>query len=57
MGNGFRSCIHSAFDGLMCVLHVCLCLTCVMNCIWNIRVEKHNLRGLENKMNMKIQLK
>ena len=25
----------------------------MMNCIWNTRVEKHNLRGSENIMNMK----
>ena len=24
----------------------------MMDCIWNTRVRKHNLRGLENKMNM-----
>ena len=27
----------------------------LMNCIWNTRVEKHNLRGSENIMNMKIR--
>ena len=36
----------------MCVAYM-LCLTCVMkkkccvNCIWNTRVEKHNLKGSE----------
>ena len=25
----------------------------VINCIWNTRVRKYNLRGLENIMNMK----
>ena len=27
---------------------------CMMNFIWNTRVEKHNLRGLENIMDMRI---
>ena len=27
----------------------------MINCIWNTRVEKHNLRGSKNRMNMKIQ--
>ena len=27
----------------------------MMNCIWNTKVEKHNLKGLENIMNMKIR--
>ena len=27
----------------------------MVNCMWNTRVEKHNLRGSENKMNMKIR--
>ena len=27
----------------------------MMNYIWNTRVEKHNFRGSENKMNMKIR--
>ena len=27
----------------------------MMNRIWNTRVEKHNLRGSKNKMNMKIR--
>ena len=30
MGNEFRSYIRCEFDGLMCVLHACLCLTCVI---------------------------
>ena len=27
----------------------------MLNCIWNTMVEKHNLRGLENRMNMRIR--
>ena len=27
----------------------------MMNCIWDTRVEKHNLRGSENKMKMIVQ--
>ena len=26
----------------------------MINCLWNTRVDKHNLKGSENKMNMKI---
>ena len=26
----------------------------MINCIWNTRVEKHNLRGSKNRRNMKI---
>ena len=28
---------------------------CMMNCIWNNMVEKHNLRGSKNRMNMRIR--
>ena len=27
----------------------------MVDCIWNTWVRKHNLRGLENKMNMIVQ--
>ena len=27
----------------------------MMNCIWNTSVEKHNLRGSENRMKMKFR--
>ena len=27
----------------------------MVDCVWNTRVRKHNLKGLENKLNMIVQ--
>ena len=29
-----------------------ICIIYMVDCIWNTRVRKHNLRGSKNKMNM-----
>ena len=63
MGHGFRSCIHCAFRELIYVTCACfvpnmcdwvLYNVYMINGMWNTKVRKHNLRGSENKMNMKI---
>ena len=50
-----RHCVHrlllcfNMFHG-RCI--VVICIIDIVDCIWNTRVRKHNLRGSENKMNM-----
>ena len=51
MGHGFSSRIHCAFYGMICVMCAGIVrIVCMIDCIWNSRVRKHNLRGSERKI-------
>ena len=54
MGHGFRSDIHCALGEIDVCLN-CVWTFCMINYMWNTRVEKHNLRCSESRTNMKIQ--
>ena len=53
MGTGLDHAFIVNFDELMCYMCDDICEYIYMvDFIWNTRVRKHNLRGLENKQNM-----
>ena len=56
MSTGLYHAIIVHFDELMCDMCDDLCEYIYMvDCIWNTRVIKHNLRGSKTKQNMIVQ--